>query len=170
MNKNRNNNISFYRKDLNTVFINDYVLRLLKSFSKIETPVSINISSNIRNCKFIIHDEDITGKRNYSQDPQRLTGRGGIKCPHVIVRTISKVMEGGITRLPACKTNSNSFRAIKALVKQVTKVTECRQTEDQLTRDMLASTAAQINCVSGTNGKIVAVLKSSLIDLELLAA
>ncbi len=27
-----------------------------------------------------------------------------------------------------------------------------RQTEDQLTRDMLASTAAFINCVSGTNG------------------
>ena len=27
-----------------------------------------------------------------------------------------------------------------------------RQTEDQLTRDMLASTAAFINCVNGTNG------------------
>ena len=40
------------------------------------------------------------------------------------------------------------------------------QTEDQLTRDMLASTASFINCTGGTNGKFVAVLKSLLIDLE----
>jgi len=52
-------------------------------------------------------------------------------------------------------------------------VTEGRQTEDQLMRDMLASTAAFINCVNGTDGRNdlgVAVFKSSLIDLELLAA
>lgn len=46
------------------------------------------------------------------------------------------------------------------------------QTEDQLTRDMLAGTAGFINCVGGVNGKkisvrIIAVKKSSLIDLEL---
>ncbi len=41
------------------------------------------------------------------------------------------------------------------------------QTEDQLTRDMLASTASFINSTGGVNGKlIVAVVKSSLIDLE----
>jgi hypothetical protein len=40
------------------------------------------------------------------------------------------------------------------------------QTEDQLTRDMLAATAGFVNCVAGFNGKIVAVVKSSLIDLE----
>ncbi len=48
-----------------------------------------------------------------------------------------------------------------------------RQTEDQLMRDMLASTTSFVNCVSGTNGRKdlgVAVVKSSLIDLELLAA
>jgi len=46
-----------------------------------------------------------------------------------------------------------------------------RQTEDELTRNMLASTASFINCVGGTNGrKNVAVVKSSLIDLELSAA
>ena len=46
-----------------------------------------------------------------------------------------------------------------------------RQTEDQLMRDMLASTASFINCTGGTNGRrYVAVVKSSLIDLELLAA
>lgn len=44
-----------------------------------------------------------------------------------------------------------------------------RQTEDQLMRDMLASTASFINCVGGTNGRNVAVVKSSLIDLELAA-
>lgn len=66
----------------------------------------------------------------------------------------------------------------------VIKVTEClnecaarlgvslRQTEDQLTRDMLASTASFINCTGGVNGKKfsnrnIAVVKSSLIDLEL---
>lgn len=41
-----------------------------------------------------------------------------------------------------------------------------RQTEDQLTRDMLASTASFINCTGGVDGRIVAVVKSSLIDLE----
>ena len=41
-----------------------------------------------------------------------------------------------------------------------------RQTEDQLTRDMLAAGAGFINCVAGFNGKVVAVVKSSLIDLE----
>jgi hypothetical protein len=40
------------------------------------------------------------------------------------------------------------------------------QTEDQLTRDMLASTASTINCTAGANGKRIAVLKSFLIDLE----
>lgn len=46
-----------------------------------------------------------------------------------------------------------------------------RQTEDQLTRDMLASTATFINSVNGTNGrKDVAVVKSLLMDSELLAA
>jgi|GEM_PF-3388463 len=43
-----------------------------------------------------------------------------------------------------------------------------RQTEDELTRDVLASTASILNCTGGTNGRIVAVLKSLLIDLELL--
>lgn len=41
-----------------------------------------------------------------------------------------------------------------------------RQTEDELTRNMLAGTAAFINCTGGVNGRVVAVLKSSLIDLE----
>ncbi|MCE5319450.1 MAG: hypothetical protein LLG04_19050 [Parachlamydia sp.] len=48
-----------------------------------------------------------------------------------------------------------------------------RQTEDELMRDMLASTSSFINCVGGTNGRQdweIAVVKSSLIDLELLAA
>jgi len=44
-----------------------------------------------------------------------------------------------------------------------------RQTEDELTRDMLAGTAAMINCIGGVNGKLVAVVKSFLIGLELLA-
>lgn len=35
-------------------------------------------------------------------------------------------------------------------------------------RDMLASTASFINCVGGTNGRNVAVVKSLLMDLKLL--
>src|SRR3990167_1497283 len=35
-----------------------------------------------------------------------------------------------------------------------------RQTEDELTRNMLASTASFINSVGGTNGRVIAVSKS----------
>jgi hypothetical protein len=46
-----------------------------------------------------------------------------------------------------------------------------RETEDELIRNMLASTASVINCTGGVNGrKYVAVVKSWVIDLELLAA
>ena len=46
---------------------------------------------------------------------------------------------------------------------------QLRQTEDDLARDMLAATANMLNCVNGINGrKYVAVVKSPLIDLELL--
>jgi len=48
-----------------------------------------------------------------------------------------------------------------------------RMTEDQLVRDMLAGTAAVINCVGGVNGdnpKMCGVVKSFLIDLESLAS
>lgn len=42
-----------------------------------------------------------------------------------------------------------------------------RQTEDTLTRDMLAATASFINCTGGVNGRgFIAVVKSFLIDLE----
>lgn len=44
-----------------------------------------------------------------------------------------------------------------------------RQTEDELTRNMLASTASFINCTGGTNGRGIAVVKSSLMDLKILA-
>ncbi len=41
------------------------------------------------------------------------------------------------------------------------------QTEDELTRNMLASTASAINCTGGVNGiVIIAVKKSLVIDLE----
>lgn len=49
------------------------------------------------------------------------------------------------------------------------KVTDCRETEDQLMRSMLEATASALNCVGGTNGRIVAVIKSSLMDSKLSA-
>lgn len=45
-----------------------------------------------------------------------------------------------------------------------------RQAEDLILRDYIVSAASQINAAGGSNGKVVAVLKSDLIDLELQAA
>ncbi len=48
-----------------------------------------------------------------------------------------------------------------------------RETQDALQRDNLEATASVVNCVGGSNGRLnwnIAVVKSSLIDLELLAA
>lgn len=44
-----------------------------------------------------------------------------------------------------------------------------RETQDVLVRDSLESTASIINCVGGLNGRRFAVLKSDLIEVELLA-
>lgn len=44
-----------------------------------------------------------------------------------------------------------------------------RETEDEITRDMLAATAGFINCVGGVNGdnpRMCGVVKSLVIDLE----
>ena len=45
-----------------------------------------------------------------------------------------------------------------------------RQAEDLILRDYIVSAASQINAGGGSNGRDVAVVKSSLIDLELLTA
>jgi len=48
-----------------------------------------------------------------------------------------------------------------------------RETEDTLMRDKLKASANFVNCIGGSNGRLnlgIAVVKSSLIDLELLAA
>lgn len=66
-------------------------------------------------------------------------------------------MEGGITRLPARKSHKVTDRTLQ---NQDPVLNECaarlgvslRQTEDQLTRDMLAATASFINCTGGVNG------------------
>lgn len=42
--------------------------------------------------------------------------------------------------------------------------------EDLILRDYVVSAASEINAGGGGNGRLVAVLKSDLIDLELLAA
>ena len=44
-----------------------------------------------------------------------------------------------------------------------------RETEDQLARSMMEGSFPPINCTNGTNGRIVAVVKSSLMDLKHLA-
>ena len=41
-----------------------------------------------------------------------------------------------------------------------------RETQDVLVRDSLESTASVINCVGGTNGRQIAVLKLWVIDLK----
>jgi ABC-type branched-subunit amino acid transport system substrate-binding protein len=45
-----------------------------------------------------------------------------------------------------------------------------RQAEDLILRDYILSAASEINAAGGFNGRIVAVVKSDLIDLELQAA
>jgi hypothetical protein len=62
--------------------------------------------------------------------------------------------------------NNKTFRHRNMVIK----VTEWRETQDSLVRDSLESSASVVNSVGGSNGKDVAVLKSDLIDLELLAA
>lgn len=44
-----------------------------------------------------------------------------------------------------------------------------RQAEDLILRDYIVSAASQINAGGGSNGSVIAVVKSDLIDLELLA-
>ena len=44
-----------------------------------------------------------------------------------------------------------------------------RQAEDLILRDYIVSAASEINAGGGSNGRIVAVVKSSLIVLELAA-
>lgn len=44
-----------------------------------------------------------------------------------------------------------------------------RQAEDLILRDYMVSAASEINAGGGSNGRNVAVVKSSLIDLEFLA-
>ncbi len=51
------------------------------------------------------------------------------------------------------------------LVPMVIKVTDSRQTEDQLMRDMLSSTASFINCVGGTNGDNPTEITRSDVDV-----
>jgi hypothetical protein len=41
---------------------------------------------------------------------------------------------------------------------------------DEVTRDVLASTSSVLQCANGVNGRVIAVLKPFLIDLEILAA
>lgn len=51
------------------------------------------------------------------------------------------------------------------------RVTSWRQAEDLILRDYIVSAASQINAAGGSNGKVkvVAVVKSSLMDLKLAA-
>ena len=43
-----------------------------------------------------------------------------------------------------------------------------RETEDQLARSMMEGGSPPISCTSGTNGRLIAVVKSFLMDLKLL--
>jgi N4-gp56 family major capsid protein len=97
----------------------------------------MSISSIWKNCFLKFHDKYYKEKPNYKLDQQRLSGLNDF-LSYAIVRSNSKVLEGGITRLPASK--------------EVIKVTECRETEDELMRTLLESTAGFYNCVGGVNG------------------
>lgn len=94
------------------------------------------------------------------QDPQRLSGRDADKQAYAIVRPHGKSWEGGITRLPAAFKSAVSTRFNREESNR-----KSRQTEDELTRNMLASTASFINCVGGTNGDNPTELTRSDVDV-----
>ena len=86
---------------------------------------------------------------------QRLSGRDTVKSVCDSPNLIEKLGEG----------NNKTFRQLKKLVSKLRlKVTDSRQTEDQLMRDMLASTASFINCVNGTNGDVPTEITRADID------
>lgn len=100
---------------------------------------------------------DYDDKQRLCQDPQRLSGRD-TKSVCDSPNLIEKLGEG----------NNKTFRQLKKLVSKLRlKVTDSRQTEDELTRDRLLSTMSQVNCTGGSNGRVIAVLKSDLIDFKL---
>ncbi len=97
---------------------------------------------------------DYDDKQRLCQDPQRLSGRD-TKSVCDSPNLIEKLGEG----------NNKTFRQLKKLVSKLRlKVTDSRQTEDQLMRDMLASTASFINCVNGTNGDVPTEITRADID------
>lgn len=133
-------NQSFVRVDNNN--------SIVKFWTYIKGSFSINDSSKINDLTFSPHKTFSVFvslrlikyiRSLFKVQQQRLNGRERLKRLYVIVRTNSKDLEGGLTRLPA-------------LASKVKKVTESRQTEDELMRDRLASTASFINCTNGVNG------------------
>jgi len=144
---------SFYGRRLYGIFIDAYTVLFLKSLSKIKTAISIYVASAINILLFHIYN--ITGKQKEDQDPQRLSGLEFNKfvklcdSPNLFERL------GG---------RNNKTPRQKWSVGFTPKVTDSRQTEDQLTRDMLASTASFINCVGGVNGDNPTELTRSDVD------
>jgi len=107
---------------------------------------------------FSHNEKDYKEKPKKSQDPQRLSGLNISKTGVCDSPNHFERFGGGNN-----KTSRLDFsRSLN--------VTDCRETQDVLQRDNLESTASIVNCVGGGNGKMIAVLKSDLIDLELLAA
>jgi len=101
-----------------------------------------------------------TDKLKNSRDPQRLSGLDSVRNSWVCDSPTLFERLGG---------RNNKTPRQKWSVGIMPKVTECRYTEDNLTRDKLAATASFVNCTGGLNGIanwIFAVVKSSLIDLE----
>jgi N4-gp56 family major capsid protein len=87
-----------------------------------------------------------------------------------IVLPISRDIEGGITRLPAThvviKVKVRTLQAQDKPLNQMTHILgiQLRETEDALTRDMMAGTAAFVNCVGGVNGDLPTELTVSDCD------
>lgn len=68
--------------------------------------------------------------------------------------------------IPSAMKSNNSQEGVLAWVSERLAVS-MRQAEDLILRDYIVSAASQINAGGGSNGKIVAVVKSDLIDFKL---
>lgn len=133
------------------------------------TSLSINDSCKIRNSSLIpFHKDPKFSLYKFNIDTtkhkgrERLSEKDPIRVCDSLTRT-TKGPEGDPKRSSRLEIGHKSNRMV--LNEAAARLgVSLRQTEDQLTRDMLASTASFINCVGGTNGDNPTEIERSDID------
>lgn len=98
-------------------------------------------------------------------------GPSGINPPAMVLNRIDIDAQldfyGGYVAITEQVLLINQDRALEETLDLLSQ--SLKETEDQLVREHMVNNAPFVNAVGGTNGRIVAVVKSSLMDLKLLA-